>query len=110
MVGQVVAGAVAPVVVNSATDEDGLINQLFKIGILIAGLLLIGIAVAVVVFVFSVDFGGIFDTITSPFRTVFSAFDRTFSVASGIFGGAFGGAQRNSRPNLSKSFIRYLKR
>ena len=34
MVGQVV-GAVAPVVVQSATSEDGLINKLFKIAILL---------------------------------------------------------------------------
>ena len=109
MVGQVVAGAVAPVVVNSATDETGLINQLFKIGILIGGLILIGIAVAIVVFVFSIDFGGIFDTITSPFRTVFNVFDAGFSVASGIFGGAFSGG-KNKRPGLTKSALRYLNR
>ena len=101
MVGQVVAGAVAPVVVNSATDEDGLINQLFKLGILIGGLILIGIAVAILVFIFSIDFGGIFDTVTAPFRTVFNVFDASISVFTGVASGfGFGSSSSNSRPKL----------
>ena len=71
MVGQVVAGAVAPVVVNSAKEETGLINQLFKIGILVGGLLIIGLVIAVVIYIFSLDLGGIFDGLTAPFRSVF---------------------------------------
>ena len=45
MVGQAVAAAVAPVVVSSATQEDGLINKAFKI-VMIGALL--GIALALI--------------------------------------------------------------
>lgn len=101
MVGQVVAGAVAPVVVNSATEEDGLVNQLFKIGILVGGLILVGIAIAILVFIFSIDFGAIFDTVTAPFRTLFSVFDASISVFTGIASGlGFGSSSSNSRPSL----------
>ena len=48
MVGQVV-GAVAPVVVQSATDEDGLLNRLFK-------LVFIGAIIATIVVVILVLF------------------------------------------------------
>lgn len=50
MVGQVVAGAVAPVVVQSATSEDGLINKLFKIAILISVLAIITLVIGVGLF------------------------------------------------------------
>ena len=101
MVGQVVAGAVAPVVVNSATDETGLVNQLFKIGILIGGLIVVGLAIAIAIWIFSIDFGGIFDTITAPFRAVFSVFDSTFSLIGGGLSGigsalGFGGGSKGA--------------
>ena len=48
MVGQVV-GAVAPVVVQSATDEDGLVNRLFK-------LVFIGAVIATIIVVILVLF------------------------------------------------------
>ena len=51
MVGQVVAGAVAPVVVQSATSEDGLINKLFKIAILIGVLGIIAVVVGIALFI-----------------------------------------------------------
>ena len=57
MVGQVVAGAVAPVVVQSATSEDGLINKLFKIAILLVVLVIIAIVVGVFVFISDTDIG-----------------------------------------------------
>lgn len=57
MVGQVVAGAVAPVVVQSATSEDGLINKLFKISILIGVLGLITLTVFILLWVFDTDIG-----------------------------------------------------
>lgn len=57
MVGQVVAGAVAPVVVQSATSEDGLINRLFKIAILLGVLVIIAIVVGVFVFISDTDIG-----------------------------------------------------
>ena len=55
MVGQVVVGAVAPVVVQSATSEDGLINKLFKIAILIGVLALIAVAVGIALFITNTD-------------------------------------------------------
>ena len=48
MVGQVV-GAVAPVVVQSATSDDGLINKLFKISVLIGVLGLITLTVFILI-------------------------------------------------------------
>ena len=83
MVGQVIASGMAPTVVNSATEETGLINQLFKIGILIGGLILIGIAVAIAVWVFSLDLGGIYDSVTSPFRSVYRVFESGFTFLGG---------------------------
>ncbi len=44
MVAPVIASAVAPVVVQSATSDDGLINKLFKIGMLVGFLLLAAFA------------------------------------------------------------------
>lgn len=44
MVGQAVAAAVAPVVVQSATSEDGLINKVFKV-VMIAAVLGIGLLI-----------------------------------------------------------------
>lgn len=54
MVGQVV-GAVAPVVVQSATDENGLINRLFKIAILLGVLVVIAVTIGVALFIFDTD-------------------------------------------------------
>ena len=54
MVGQVV-GAVAPVVVQSATSEDGLINKLFKIAILLGVLVTIAVTVGIALFIFETD-------------------------------------------------------
>ena len=45
MVSPVVAAAAAPVVVESATKEDGLINQAFKLTILIGLALAVGIGI-----------------------------------------------------------------
>lgn len=58
MVGQAVAAAVAPVVVQSATNEDGLINKAFKV-IMIAAILGIGLLVIYIVSLLSglVDLG-----------------------------------------------------
>jgi hypothetical protein len=54
MVGQVV-GAVAPVVVQSATSDDGLINKLFKIAILIGVLGIIATVIGIALFIFNTD-------------------------------------------------------
>lgn len=54
MVGQVV-GAVAPVVVQSATSDDGLINKLFKIAVLIGVLGLITLTVFILLWIFDTD-------------------------------------------------------
>lgn len=109
MVGQVVASAVAPVAVQSATEETGLVNQLFKIGILIGGLLLIGLAVAIVLFIFNLDFGGIFDTITSPFRAIGGVFDASFSVFTGVASGFGFGGKKQRRPSLITRTSRFLR-
>jgi hypothetical protein len=55
MVGQVVAGAVAPVVVQSATSEDGLINKLFKIALLLGVLGVIAVVVAIALYITNTD-------------------------------------------------------
>ena len=54
MVGQVV-GAVAPVVVQSATSDDGLINKLFKIALLIGVLSVIAVVVAIALYITNTD-------------------------------------------------------
>lgn len=58
MVAQAVAGAVAPVVVQSATSEDGLINKAFKV-IMIAAVLAIGLLIVYAISLLSglVDLG-----------------------------------------------------
>jgi uncharacterized membrane protein len=54
MVGQVIAGAVAPVVVQSATDDEGIINRLFKIGVLIGILVLAVISIVILSWVLEI--------------------------------------------------------
>ena len=58
MVAQAVAGAVAPVVIQSATNEDGLINKAFKV-IMIAAVLAIGLLIVYAISLLSglVDLG-----------------------------------------------------
>ena len=66
MVGQVVAAA-APTVIQSATNEDGLINRLFKL-VLIGATIAMIVAVAVVLFlVFNIweNIGGTFTAISA---------------------------------------------
>ena len=109
MVGQVVASAVAPVAVQSATEETGLINQLFKIGILIGILLLIGLAVAIVIFIFNLDFGGVFGFITRPFNAISKVFDVSFSVFSGVASGFGFGGKKVRRPSLISRTKRFLR-
>jgi hypothetical protein len=109
MVGQVVASAVAPVAVQSATEETGLVNQLFKIGILIGGLLLIGLAVAIVIFIFNLDFSGIFGFITRPFNAISRGFDASFSVFTGIASGFGFGGKKVRRPSLISRTRRFLR-
>jgi len=54
MVGQVIAGAVAPVVVQSATDDEGIINRLFKIGLLVGILVLSVISIVILSWVLEI--------------------------------------------------------
>lgn len=51
MVAPLVAAA-APTVIASATDNDGLVNKLFKVGVLVGGLILIAISLSILYFVF----------------------------------------------------------
>jgi Na+-driven multidrug efflux pump len=54
MVGQVV-GAVAPVVVQSATSEDGLLNKLFKVYVLFAFTVIIVLSIFIGLWVLDTD-------------------------------------------------------
>ena len=113
-VGQVV-GAAGNTFIESAKKEDGLVNQLFKIGILLAGLLIISISIAVIVFVFSLDLGGIFDTITAPFRSFFNVFDAGISVFTGVasgFGfGKKGGFNYRNTGNTAQTLLgRFIRK
>jgi hypothetical protein len=111
MVGQVVAAKVAPTIVNSSKKEDGLVNQLFKIAILIGGLIFISVAIGLIIFFLSFDIGGFFSGIFSP---IISVFDATWSVFTGVasgFGfGRKGGFNYKNTGNQATSYIqRYLK-
>lgn len=70
MVGQVVAGAVAPVVVQSATSEDGLVNKLFKVAILIGVLGIIAISVGIFLYFTNIDLR---ESVSGFFRAPFEA-------------------------------------
>lgn len=77
MVGQVVGAAVAPVVVQSATNQDGLINRLFKLAILIGVIGIIAVVVGIALFIFDTDLqSAIVETISAP-----------AAVASGLVAG-----------------------
>lgn len=58
MVAPIVAAA-APTVIESAKSDTGLVNQLFKIGVLVGGLILVVISITILYFVF--DLFGILD-------------------------------------------------
>ena len=80
MVGQVVAGAVAPVVVQSATSEDGLLNKAFKLAILIGVLATIAAVIGVALFIFDTDI-----------QSAVSGFFATpFTLLGGILPGGIG--------------------
>jgi hypothetical protein len=49
-----VAAAVAPAVVDSATNDEGLINKLFKIGVLIGFLVLAAISIVILSFIIEI--------------------------------------------------------
>jgi len=89
MVGQVVAAA-APTVIQSATNEDGLINRLFKL-VLIGATIATALAVAVVLFLaFNIweAVGGSFSTITggiSAGLSVLPGIGPLFAVFTGLF-------------------------
>jgi len=51
MVAPIVAAA-APTVIESAKSDTGLVNQLFKIGVLVGGLILLVISITILYFVF----------------------------------------------------------
>lgn len=73
MVGQVV-GAVAPVVVQSATDQDGLVNRLFKLVFIGAIIATIAVVILVLFLAFNIweSIGGTISDIgtfvLTPFR------------------------------------------
>lgn len=55
MVAPAIAAAAAPVVIDSATSEDGLINKLFKIAVLVGFLLLAVFGFFILNFVISIS-------------------------------------------------------
>lgn len=99
MVAPAIAAAAAPVVVQSATSEDGLINKLFKIGMLVGFLLIAAFAffilnvvinIADVVGAVGITLVGIADIIL-PGTGLASGI---VSIATGLFA-AFGFGGRN---------------
>lgn len=98
MVAGQVIGAAGNTFIESAKAEDGLVNQLFKIGILIGGLIVLVIAIAILVFLFSLDLGGIFDGITAPFKALFTFWDASTSVITGV-ASSFGFGQKGINVN-----------
>ena len=97
MVAPIVAAA-APAVISSATDDDGLVNKLFKIAMLI-GILALG-AISIVILSFVIN---IADVVGAGFSLVGLAFDfispagRTGAIATvaAYFLNAFGFGGRN---------------
>ena len=71
MVGQVV-GAVAPAVIQSATNDEGIINRLLKIVTIVAVLGALVVTAVIIVIVFNVweAIGGTFDQVTGLFGSV----------------------------------------
>jgi uncharacterized BrkB/YihY/UPF0761 family membrane protein len=71
MVGQVV-GAVAPAVIQSATNDEGIINRLLKIVTIVAvlGALVITAVIIVVVFNIWEAIGGTFEQVTGLFQGI----------------------------------------
>ena len=85
MVGQVVAGSVAPVVIDSATKDGGLLNSVLKfltVVAIIAGFAILGV-VLVVSFEIIQAVSGIIDTGVG----FFEQFTRPFSVGSSAIAG-----------------------
>lgn len=85
MVGQVVGGAVAPIVVQSAVEEGGLLNTLLKlltIGAIIAGFVILAV-VLVLAFEIITIVGNIVDTGVS----FFERFTAPFSIGSSAIAG-----------------------
>lgn len=71
MVAPVVAAAAAPLVVESATKEDGLINQAFKLTVLIG----LGLALAIGIFLIYKLTG-----LLSPLADIFNAFTTSINT------------------------------
>jgi hypothetical protein len=64
MAAQIIAAAAGPKVIESATDDQGLINQAFKLTILIALALAVGVGIFLIWRLTGV-FAGVFDIIDS---------------------------------------------
>ncbi len=99
MVAPAIAAAAAPVVVQSATSEDGLINKLFKIGMLVGFLLIAAFAFFILTVVINIA-----DVVGAAGITLISIADVILpgtglasgivSIATGLFA-AFGFGGRN---------------
>ena len=89
MVGQVVAAA-APAVIQSATNEDGLVNRLLKILTIVAILGALVVTAVIIVIVFNVweAIGGTFDQVAGLWSGVkfFNPVSLFVTTATSIFG------------------------
>ena len=80
MVAPIIAGAVAPIVVKSATDDEGIINKLFKIGVLVGVLVLSVISIVILSWVLEIA------DLLGAAGTAISGLFGVFSVVSGPLG------------------------
>lgn len=78
-----IAAAAAPVVVQSATDENGLINQAFKLTILIGLALAVGVGVYLI-YNLTNAFVGLIDAGTNLLNTVSSTIGFAGTLATAI--------------------------
>jgi hypothetical protein len=75
-----VVAAAAPAVVSSATNDEGLINKLFKIGMLIGFLALAGISIVILSFIIEIA-----DVVGAAFNVIGTA-ARALTILPGGLG------------------------
>lgn len=78
MVGQVIGAAAAPVIVQSATSDDGLINKLFKIAILLGVVGIIAVVVGLTLYILNTDLvTAVSNIITTPATLIAGVYPAT---------------------------------
>ena len=78
-----IAAAAAPTVLASAANDEGLINKLFKIGVLI-GILVLGL-ISITILSIVIDIGGVFADTGSTLKTAASNITQAFDYALFVF-------------------------